>query len=54
MVIDLAAAPTGDATLPCEDPHALLLLDGELPLPVTTDLVYRSAWHGVPPGNHIV
>ena len=57
VVLDVAAAPAGGATLTSEDPHALLLLNGELPLPaprVTTELVFRSVWHGVPPGRHVV
>jgi len=57
LAVDAWAAPEGGGRVTCEDPGALLLLDGELPIPaprITTALQFRSSWKGVPPGRHAV
>ena len=46
-----------DLRLAQDNPQALLLLDRDLPIPCPVrriDLVYRSRWDNVPPGDHAV
>lgn len=55
--VDGAAVPEGGGTVTCRDGDAVLLLDGELPIPFPwKDYRYRyvCSWSGVPPGRHAI
>lgn len=57
LELDCGAQPAGGGRVICENGEALLLIGGELPVPMPyrrSDFRLRCVWDGVPPGRHAV